>query len=76
MAAKKNPEELVPEEEQDTTVSETEETGEAPAPVEDAAAESFEDAMETSETESTKKQNQARQPKQKQKKLVTTVPGM
>ena len=51
MAAKENPEEFVPEEEQDTTVSETEETGEIPAPVEDNAAESFEDVNEVSDAE-------------------------
>jgi transcriptional antiterminator NusG len=53
MAAIDNPEEQVPEEEQDTTVSETEETGETPAPVEDNAAESFEDALDVSDTEET-----------------------
>lgn len=51
MAAIENPEEKVPEEEQDTTVSEPEETGEIPAPVEDAAAESFDDVAEDLEAE-------------------------
>lgn len=51
MAAIENPEEKVPEEEQNTTVSEPEETGEIPAPVEDAAAESFDDVAEDLEAE-------------------------
>jgi len=49
MAAIENPEEKVPEEELDTSVSEPEETGGIPAPVEDAAAEYFEEVAEDSE---------------------------
>ena len=48
MSATENPEEQVPEEEQDLTVSENEETDLDPAPVEDAAAESAKDGLSSS----------------------------
>jgi transcriptional antiterminator NusG len=52
MAATENPEEQVPQEEQDMTVSETEETEEMSALVEDApAAESIDDVLEKAEIE-------------------------
>jgi transcription termination/antitermination protein NusG len=44
MSATENPEEQVPEEEQDLTVSENQETESVPAPVEDVAAEPAEDS--------------------------------
>ena len=51
MAAKDNPEENVPEEELDMSVSETEETEDLSAPVEDAAAEPDEEVIEESDAE-------------------------
>jgi len=51
MAAMDNPEEKVPQEEQDTTVSENEETEEFSASVEDPAAESPDEAQEAPEKE-------------------------
>lgn len=48
MSATENPEEQVPEEEQDLTVSENEETESVPAPVDDAAAEPAEDSLGSS----------------------------
>jgi len=51
MAAIDNPEENVPEEELDMAVSETEETEDLSAPVEDAAAESDEELIEESDVE-------------------------
>jgi transcription termination/antitermination protein NusG len=51
MAAAENPEEQVPQEEQEMPVSETEETEEISAPVEEAAAESLEDTADTVDEE-------------------------
>jgi transcriptional antiterminator NusG len=51
MAANDKPDEQVPEEEQNTTVSEPEETVDFPVPAEDPAADSFKDELDISETE-------------------------
>ena len=48
MAANDKPDEQVPEEEQNTTVSESEETVDIPVPAEDPAADSFKDRLDVS----------------------------